>query len=236
MPASEARIAANRRNALKSTGPQTPEGKQQSRANAYKHGMAGAGVVVPELEAAEVQRRFVAFVGDLKPSGQLGEALILRAATLSVRMERCVKHENAALTDRVRRAILEFVPPEGVDPAEAARLRAEAGTLALFDPSPEATLARRYESSAERGFFRALKEFRQVERDAKADRDESVDRQMEDVLASFRNRAEPLDELDRLRPESGPKAPRNAPIPTDPAFPPGFGRAADVPFSVGRRR
>ncbi len=41
--------------------------------------------------------------------------------------------------------------------------RAEAGTRALFDPSREASLARRYESEARRGFFRALREFRAVE-------------------------------------------------------------------------
>ena len=65
------------------------------------------------------------------------------AATMSVRMERCVEHENAAMTARVRRAEADFVPPEGVDAAEVARLRTEAGKLALFDalargdPGPE---------------------------------------------------------------------------------------------------
>jgi hypothetical protein len=44
--------------------------------------------------------------------------------------------------------------------------RAEAGDRALFDPSREAALARRYESEARRGFFRSLKEFRQVEAEA----------------------------------------------------------------------
>ena len=39
-------VAANRANALKSTGPKTDEGKEISRANAYKHGMT-AVVVIP---------------------------------------------------------------------------------------------------------------------------------------------------------------------------------------------
>jgi hypothetical protein len=44
--------------------------------------------------------------------------------------------------------------------------RAEASARALFDPSKEAALARRYEAEARRGFFRSLKEFRKVEADA----------------------------------------------------------------------
>ena len=44
--------------------------------------------------------------------------------------------------------------------------RMEAGDRALFDPSKEASLARRYESEARRGFFKALKEFRQAEAEA----------------------------------------------------------------------
>jgi hypothetical protein len=44
--------------------------------------------------------------------------------------------------------------------------RAEAGARASFDPSKEATLARRYESEARRGFFRSLKEFHKAETEA----------------------------------------------------------------------
>ncbi len=46
--------------------------------------------------------------------------------------------------------------------------RAQAPDIALFDPSREATLARRYESEASRGFFKALKELRQAEAEAAA--------------------------------------------------------------------
>jgi hypothetical protein len=44
--------------------------------------------------------------------------------------------------------------------------RAEAGDVSMFDPSREATLARRYELESRRGFFLALKELRRVEAEA----------------------------------------------------------------------
>ncbi len=46
--------------------------------------------------------------------------------------------------------------------------RAEAGACALFDTSKDSCLARRYESEASRGFYKALKEFRKVEAEFEA--------------------------------------------------------------------
>jgi hypothetical protein len=39
--------AANRRNAQKSTGPKTPEGKAAVRLNAMKHGLLSKDVLLP---------------------------------------------------------------------------------------------------------------------------------------------------------------------------------------------
>ncbi len=40
MGVSERKIAANRRNAMKSTGPRTVQGKARTRMNGYRHGLA----------------------------------------------------------------------------------------------------------------------------------------------------------------------------------------------------
>ena len=45
--ASLKQLEANRRNALKSTGPRTPEGKKISCLNALKHGVYSHNVVLP---------------------------------------------------------------------------------------------------------------------------------------------------------------------------------------------
>ena len=145
MPASEAQIRASKANGSTSKGPSTPEGKEKSRANSYKHGMTGSGIVLPEREAAEVKRRFAAFADELKPTGEVGKSLALHAARMSVRMERCAEHENAMLTERVRKALAEYEVPEGLDESGIAKLRAEISKQALFDDSKEATLSRKYE-------------------------------------------------------------------------------------------
>jgi hypothetical protein len=110
---------------------------------------------------------------------------------------------RARLVERIDEAVadleehLETLDFEGIELD-----RAGAADVALFDPSREATLARRYESEARREFFKALKELRRVEAEA-ADRpapaEESSPVPTEPALGSFR--------------EEGPPAPRD-PIPT----------------------
>ncbi len=49
--ASSQQIAANRRNAKKSTGPRTEKGKERSSQNSYKHGLSSAMPPSPEIDA-----------------------------------------------------------------------------------------------------------------------------------------------------------------------------------------
>ena len=108
MIASEARIAANRLNAQKSTGPKTPEGKERSRGNAVKHGMTGEGVALPSEDLARIERRFAGFEAVYRPKTEAGTALIRRAAMLSIRLERCAVQEAAAISLNIRAAESDF--------------------------------------------------------------------------------------------------------------------------------
>ncbi len=293
MIVTDARLAANRLNGLKG-GPATESGKENSRRNSLKHGLSGAGIVVPEGDVEEIKRREAGLTLDMNPKTSAGAILITVMATLSVRAERAAEQVIAETDMRVRNAADAFDEeriasanelfgglandprtnlrklkkmPEGVDrlidewndlrndliiqpkpewtaehleragnliglkgrhapasrlgqlsrgvwgdfadlgddegagldeafrrewarseligaiDAEVAALeahyetldfetiaidRAEAGQRALFDASKPACLARRYEGEARRGFFKAMKEFRQIEAEAKA--------------------------------------------------------------------
>jgi len=104
MIVSAARKLASQTNGSKSKGPITPEGKAISRANSFKHGLTGSGVVVPEEDAAEVAQRFDALQKQFNPATPMGQILVHRVAFLSVRLERSAEHEAAYLSVKIRHA------------------------------------------------------------------------------------------------------------------------------------
>ncbi|WZO96258.1 hypothetical protein EP7_003247 [Isosphaeraceae bacterium EP7] len=101
---SQRRIDANRRNAQKSTGPRTEEGKARSRRNSLIHGLAGAGVVVPEDEAQAARERGEQLVSSLRPMNAFELGLVETIAIESVRIDRCRIEERLVRDVRARRA------------------------------------------------------------------------------------------------------------------------------------
>jgi hypothetical protein len=87
-------IEANRRNARKSTGPLTQEGKQRSRCNAVRHGLT-AETVIGALEDAEDYKAFEAtIIADYDAQSAVERELVLRLAGLLWRLRRATTMET----------------------------------------------------------------------------------------------------------------------------------------------
>jgi hypothetical protein len=85
---------ANRRNALKSTGPKTLEGKRISRRNAVRHGLT-AETVIDGLEDSEDYRGFeAAITSDYNAETAAERELVLRVASLLWRLRRIIAIET----------------------------------------------------------------------------------------------------------------------------------------------
>src|SRR5665811_908499 len=88
-------IEANRRNALKSTGPTTPEGKRRSRWNAVRHGLT-AETVIAALEDSEDYEAFEdAVISDYDAESAVERELVLRLASVLWRLRRATGIETA---------------------------------------------------------------------------------------------------------------------------------------------
>jgi hypothetical protein len=85
---------ANRRNALKSTGPNTEAGKDISRRNAIRHGLT-AETVIGALEDAEDYKAFeAAITADYGVQSAVERELVLRLASVLWRLRRATTMET----------------------------------------------------------------------------------------------------------------------------------------------
>ena len=97
-------IEANRLNAQRSTGPRTTEGKEQARRNALKHGLAGAGVVLPDDESEAIQERLAQWYSSIRPWNPYEVWLTEQIVVASVQIDRCQHEERTLRTEQARRA------------------------------------------------------------------------------------------------------------------------------------
>ena len=90
-------IEANRRNALRSTGPTTEGGKRRSRQNAVQHGLS-AETVVEIVEDIDDYRGFeAAIIADYDARTAVERELVLRLASLLWRLRRATMIETELL-------------------------------------------------------------------------------------------------------------------------------------------
>lgn len=103
---------ANRRNALQSTGPKTPEGKNKVRWNALKHGLLSKEVVLKEGDGKENEQEFIALLESLQegytPEGPIEEMLIERIAVSYWRLRRAIRFETGMLREQLDSFIFDY--------------------------------------------------------------------------------------------------------------------------------
>lgn len=150
---SKKQIEANRRNAKKSTGPKTDEGKAVSSGNAFKHGLTSRRVWLEDEDEEQFRDLRIEVMNELRPQGTLETLLAVRVASQMWRLSR-VPGIEAELFDRLRRDAL------GNDEGLAGAW--------LRDGAPyEGVLGRltRYENLIERSITRMINELRQLQAD-----------------------------------------------------------------------
>jgi hypothetical protein len=109
------KLEANRRNARKSTGPRTPEGKARSRLNAVTHGMTGQTRILPGEDADEFDRRLACWTASLQPCNAFEAEMVRQAVESSWRLDRADRVWAGCLADRI-----------ATEPDDAAHVRSAA--------------------------------------------------------------------------------------------------------------
>src|SRR5918998_2281297 len=87
--ASKKQIQANKQNALKSTGPKSPEGKASARLNATKHGLLSQEALLPGEDEEALKELGERLRAELQPVGEMESLLVERIIDATWRL-RCL--------------------------------------------------------------------------------------------------------------------------------------------------
>ena len=87
-PASALQLAANRANALLSTGPRSEEGRLTSSANAKTHGLTTRHALLPGEDRNEFELHHQAYTDLYRPRGPISQELVTELADLRWRLQR----------------------------------------------------------------------------------------------------------------------------------------------------
>jgi hypothetical protein len=143
--ATENQIAANRRNAEKSTGPRTEEGKAHSSANSLKTGIFAKSEVISFENREDYEALIARLCAEFDPATQEEQSLLDAAIRYEWMSRRYAMAEAAAWEFRI-------------NPAR----EAHQGEIFL-DRSKEITRANRLYQQARRGFQETLKQLKQIQ-------------------------------------------------------------------------
>ena len=91
---SEKQLAANRANAQRSTGPNTPQGKARARYNGVRHGLTGRVIVLPTEDLAAYRKFFEELVESFHPETPFERQLAQTIADTQWRLNRARSIED----------------------------------------------------------------------------------------------------------------------------------------------
>ena len=98
---SSRKVEANRRNALKSTGPRTTNGKRRVARNAVRHGFFSKWLLVQHQDGKESQSEYDDFYADMRkhyqPAGWLEALWAEKIAVWSWRLRRLIRCESGQI-------------------------------------------------------------------------------------------------------------------------------------------
>jgi hypothetical protein len=156
--ASDKQIRANRRNARNSTGPKTQEGKAAVSLNALNHGLLSRQILLPNEDEASLMQLSEHLHSQLQPVGELESLLVERIVAAAWRLRRVLaveagiyKEERFSFTGEEYGLGMAFI-------------RDANGANAFSKLS-------RYETTIERGLYKALHELQRLQAARRAEAD-----------------------------------------------------------------
>jgi hypothetical protein len=153
--ATDKQIAANRLNALKSTGPKTPEGRAAVRLNGLTHGLTAETLVLPGESQTDFQALLDSHEAEHQPSNPTEEALVLQLVMADWRLRRLYNHEAGFYLEGLKS--LASVNKQDIHNQSSLLT----GHLGAWDANAQASLHRQ-EVRLERTFYRAIHELQRL--------------------------------------------------------------------------
>ena len=154
---SDKQIRANRRNALKSTGPKTPEGKAAVRLNATRHGLRSQEVLLPGEDEEALEELDENLRAELQPVGELENLLVDGIIAAHWRLRRLRRVEAGIFVRELSRGLAPVADSE----TDTATL----GMSFIRDANGSNAFSKlsRYETAIWRSLYKALHELQRLQ-------------------------------------------------------------------------